>query len=132
GLVTIDGANSKWNVAVDLSVGMSGLGNVRLTNSAELQSENTIVGVNAFDVGVSLDNNCKWTNTGTLTVGQNNNSFATLDLTRTSIVTSLSATVGELTGSLGQVVINRLSNFEVTDNLVIGKEGNGSLAITNG
>ena len=114
GTVTIDGANSSLSSTSTISVGVSGDGSLTLTNGASAQTGGDL------QVG--------WLNSNSPTVG----GTGTFVIETGSTAQSDYGDIGGIGGSDGTVTIDGAgSEWTITNQLLLGDAGSGSLTIEN-
>jgi T5SS/PEP-CTERM-associated repeat protein len=133
GMVTVDGAGSKWTNNSYLTIGNSGTGMLAITNGGNVSSNSGSLGLNAGATGmVTVDGaGSMWTNTWNLNVG----SFGTgtLAITHGGNVSSNSGNLGMNAGATGMVTVDGAgSMWTNSDSLIVGYSGAGTLALANG
>ncbi len=114
-----------------VNVGLDGQGNIELSNSATLSSNDAVIGL--YDHGeVLLTSGASWAMAGQLTVGWGDQGV--LRIEDGASLTSNQGYVGAEAGSDGNVtVIGAGSNWEMTGfNLNLGHKGTGALTIADG
>ncbi|ARS29523.1 autotransporter outer membrane beta-barrel domain-containing protein [Sphingomonas sp. KC8] len=130
GRVLITGAGSSWEASGRITVGLFGIGSLRIEDGATVSSGDGVVGSSARGDVVVSGSASAWSNAGQLTVG----SFATgtLRIEDGASVTSNQGYIGaNADGSA--VVTGAGSNWWVTDyTMTIGNLGAGTLTIEDG
>lgn len=144
GEVLVDGAGSLWSMAVGVSVGRAGHGTLTISNGAEVESAGGGIGNTTFGgVGsVVIDGPGAMWNAdeyitlpfppfmAQATVSVNN---GTLDIINGGLLNSPgSATIGGSAGFSASATVAGTGSSWQSTSLTVGREGNGSLAITNG
>jgi T5SS/PEP-CTERM-associated repeat protein/autotransporter-associated beta strand protein len=159
GVVTIDGVGSFWSHQGDLVLGDGGDGSVRVSNAGTMNSDELYVGNSGAgalhlsagaeavtDAGhiaelsgstgvVTIDGaNSSWAmvNTGAaanLYVGEGGH--GELNITAGGQVTNASGYIGNQAGSMGEVLVDGVTNWR-SGKLWVGNAGNGTVAARNG
>ena len=147
GEVTVDGAGSRWSLEIGLHVGTVGTGTLDITNGGIVESGKTteIGGGNNSGVGtVNVNGVGSHFNVGgqggpyqslLLSIGRRGS--GTLNITEGALATIVVADIGgsESSGDTGKgtvTVDGAGSRLEVSDVLIVGHRGEGTLAVTNG
>ncbi|MFG1184761.1 autotransporter domain-containing protein [Xanthobacter aminoxidans] len=133
GTVNVNGAASKWDTnSGDLRVGNSGIGMLNIANGGQVISGMSSIGWNAASQSSALvDGAGSVWDTASLTVGQSG--IGLLNIGNGGRVSSLSGTVGALSGSKGAVAVSDAGSiWHVTNDLIVGDYGQGTLRIDDG
>lgn len=134
GNVTVDGKDSMWGLG-DLYAGNSGTGIISITNGGTVRDSNAYIGYYPGSSGsVTVDGEgATWSNYN-LSVGQGGTGIVHITnggtVTHNSINTCY---LGHDTGASGTVTVDgEGSTWSIHDQIRVGDQGTGLLAITNG
>lgn len=133
GIVTVDGAGSKWTNSDDLTVGSEGNGTMNIINGGAVTNHYGYIGEEYESTSeVTVDGTgSTWTNIYGLTVGGDGD--GTLNITNGGVVRNNKGHLGFWSGSTGEVSVDGSdSTWTNGSSLDVGHFGNGTLNITNG
>ena len=140
GVVTVDGATSRWINIHDLAVGHGGQGTLNITGGGRVQCRDGHVGFIVFGAGdvfvvgagvVTVTGpDSQWINSADLSVGDFGQ--GTLNIAAGGFVQSTVGFVGKNAGSTGVVTIDGAgTQWSNSGNLNVGSGGNGALTLSN-
>ncbi len=133
GTATLDGAGSTWTCDM-FAVGALSTGQFHITHDADATSATGILGFTSGSNGlVTIDGTgSSWNSSSSLSVGHMGS--GEIQLTAGGSLRSPTATLGVMTGSSGLVSVDGTGSTwtNLTSLLYLGKEGQGSLSVTNG
>jgi len=157
GTASVSGSGSKWTNSRGLYVGDEGTGTLTITDRGEVSSSYGILGRYSGAQGTATvtGSGSKWTNSGHLNVGSlgtgtleiidggqvssadlyvGEKGTGTLSITDGGQVSSSSGCLGRYSsGSHGTVIVTGSgSNWTNSDELYVGRDGTGTLSITDG
>ncbi|MEX2310055.1 MAG: hypothetical protein WD738_20960 [Pirellulales bacterium] len=139
---TVDGLASGWTTGETLYVGSSGTGTLRIKNGGQVSSSTSfsnagIIGADVGSVGVAIVQgiHSSWTSDGDLIIGEGGD--GSLDISAGGLVTVTgSSYIGNESSATGEVSVDGFSSaastWTVTNDLNVGIDGQGSLAVTSG
>ena len=135
GLVTVNGADSKWMSSRGVSIGTSGSGSLEITDGAAVTSANSnYIGQNTGGKGVVTVSgaNSEWMNSGTFLIGYSGS--GSLEVTDGAAVSSAYfAYIGQNPSGEGVVTVSgENSEWVNPGGFAMGYSGSGSLEITDG
>ena len=135
GIVNVMNAGSTWNSLGLLEIGDGGSGEVNITLGGKVTGADTVIGASVNGGGEVNVNGVGslWDNTGTVTVG--GLGAGALNITNQGVVENADGVIGsaELTTSTGTVnVTGTGSQWNISDELLVGNGGTGSLNINAG
>ncbi|WP_178131010.1 autotransporter domain-containing protein [Reyranella sp. CPCC 100927] len=133
GVVSVSGAGSTWTNSGALSVGLAGVGTLRIENGGAVISGAGAVGGEGGSNGTATVSGAvsTWTNSGDFTVG--GRGTGTLNIETGGSVVNRSGSVGKEVLSNGTVSVSGAgSTWTSSDRLTIGGNGTGTLRIENG
>ena len=132
GEVLVTGQDSSWETLGRLSVGVFGLGRLRIESQAKVMSADAIVGGGGRGEATVSGADASWTNAGQLTVGLDGQGELLIEAGGN--VSSNQGYVGAEAGSDGQVTVTGPGSSWVTTayNINVGNFGTGTLTIANG
>lgn len=134
GIATIAGAGSSWTDTINLQVGLSGSGEVKLGTGGLLKTDSAELGVNAGSSGiVTLDGTgTVWNNTTSLTIGRGG--VGSLTITNGGHLTSDGIRLADqATSTNATLTIDGAgSSATVAGSLRVGFLGTAKMAIKNG
>ena len=143
GVVTVDGANSKWtdgsysssNTYID--VGYSGHGTLNITGGGTVRNQNGYIGYSSGSTGVvTVDGaNSNWTNSrvGYIDFFVGCDGHGTLNVTAGGNVSTYGSHIGANSSSTGVATVDGAnSKWTNGSDLYVGSSGKGSLYIVNG
>jgi T5SS/PEP-CTERM-associated repeat protein/autotransporter-associated beta strand protein len=130
GMVTVDGAGSKWTNVTALEVGRSGSGTLEITNGGQVSNSTGTIGLNAGSSGTVTvgggTGSSTWTNSSSLTVGNTGTGTRTgiLDINTGGLVSATALNGGNATSSVkfdgGTLRITATDSASNTINLLAG------------
>ena len=131
GFAEVVGGGSSWGTNGELHVGESGMGELEARSYSQVNGQFTSIGTNSTGNGRVLVSNAQLT-TSELHVG--GAGMGSLDVRSAGKVNSTGqAIIGNLLDSSGAVTLHGAgSQWDITDQLVVGASGQGSLSIQNG
>lgn len=133
GTVTVDGQGSAWSHAGNIYIGRDGRGTLTLQNGGTTSTAESYLGMNANGTGTAnVTTGSVWTVTSALYVG--NSGTGTLSvLSGGKVQSSVGAYLGRNAGSTGTVTVSGSgSSWVNSGNLIVGREGKGTLTVTDG
>ena len=134
--VAISGANSRWTVSDDLTVGNGGAGLLTISTGGRVTSAEGRVGGSGQSGSTGLVNitgtNSRWNNSSNLLIGNSNT--GTLSIEQGGLVTSSNVGVIGNTGSASGLVNidGQNSHWNHAGELRVGASGSGTLGVANG
>lgn len=133
GTATITGAESTWEVALNMSVGSRGTGTLTISDGAEVSAVGGYVG--SWDTGhgtaTVTGSGSRWTNSSTMIVGSEGVGLLTIE--NGGAVSNTAGTIGDVAGSTGTVVVSGAGSlWSNSDSLTVGAGGDGTLTVSNG
>ncbi len=131
GTVNVDGIDSEWIHAGELSVGWGGTGTMNITDAGLVQNNTGIIADGGGAGTVTLSNGGQWTNSLDLIIGNGGN--GTLNINSRGRVENVSGHVGFVAGHTGTVNVDgELSRWFNSGSLFVGDLGSGTMNITGG
>ena len=130
GAVTVSGVGSIWTNSSGLSVGYFGTGTLTIENGGAVSDINGVVGYYDTSLATVSGAGSTWTHAGTLSVGLY--AGGTLNISDGGFVTSVGTYIANDIGTTASVSVDGLnSRLTTSDSLLLGRNGNGSLTISN-
>jgi len=134
GVVTVDGAGSKWINTTSLSIGFLGVGSLVIQNGGEVDSgaSGSIASLSGSEGHVIVEGaNSILKASGILTVG--NAGKGTLDIRNGGMVSNGITNIGSYPDSVSVATVDGpASTWKMTGHLNVGHQGSGDLEILNG
>ncbi|MDH7801993.1 MULTISPECIES: autotransporter domain-containing protein [unclassified Rhizobium] len=137
GTATFSGAN--WVNAGAVSVGGNGIGDLRLLHGTTASSKDILIGgIGAGNGSLTLDNSSSLTSSGTVSVGNTGSALpsggnGSLNVLAASTLESRVGVLAEDVGTTGNALVSgKDSRWNVTNGMVVGDAGVGTLTITGG
>ncbi len=126
---TVSSAGSALTISGSLSIGEQNFSNLTIQNGGQLTSGNAVMGKSSFFATGTVnieDAGSTWTNNGEIIIGKLGVGQLFVS-DGGQILTSGSAYLGELSGSVGQArVVGAGSSWTIGGNLLVGRTGTGS------
>lgn len=137
GTATFSGAN--WVNGGAVSVGGNGTGDLRLLHGTTASSNDIVIGgVGSGNGSLTLDNSSSLTSSGTVSVGSTGSALpsggnGSLNVLAASSLESKEGVLAEDLGATGTALVSGTgSRWNVTNGMVVGGAGVGTLTITGG
>ncbi|CNF86645.1 autotransporter outer membrane beta-barrel domain-containing protein [Yersinia frederiksenii] len=135
GTVLVSGSGSQWNTSNNLYIGYDGSGELTIANGALVSNSIGMIGRNPNSNGkVAVTGmGSQWNNSDKLFVGHSFNDASSLDILNGGTVLSSHGEIGYNIGSKGTVIVSGVgSQWNMTEQLYVGNNGEGELIIANG
>jgi outer membrane autotransporter protein len=133
GTLTLDGSGTYWESGGDFFAGVSGTGNVSVTNGADFTGDYVSFGKEpGSSATIIVDGSgSSWTNTGDLYVAERGT--ADLTISNGATVSNAVAYIGYDNDTVGTVKVDGAgSMWTNSSNVYVGEDGTGTLTISNG
>ncbi len=133
GTLTLDGSGTYWESGGDFFVGVSGSGNVSVTNGAEIVGDYVSFGKEPGSSATIIVDGAgsSWANTGDLYVAERGT--ADLTISNGATVSNAVAYIGYDNDTVGTVIVDGAgSMWTNSSNVYVGEDGTGTLTISNG
>ncbi|MCA9237345.1 MAG: hypothetical protein KDA44_17850 [Planctomycetales bacterium] len=134
GQITVLGEGSTWHSVESLDIGVDGSGILEINGGGSVRTNAGRVGQNSGSMGQVTVNglNSRWSVDESLSVGNSGHGMLTISQGG-ALRSQDTSVIGDAPGSTGQVSVDGAgTNWELRGEFLVGREGIGSLTVSNG